>query len=217
MRRSSTGEPDGQSAPAGRDDLPESLEVQDSGQQPAAPSLSYRELFVIFLKAGLHFGGGLGILAALEAELVTRRRLITPREFLTLYGLGRIVPSGTSTALTVGYGYKFKGLPGTFVALTAMMLPGFIITISLTVAYVYLRSGPVLSLAAVTILPAAVALILLSALSLGRAVFRLSIDPVLAILAFVGVFVFGLNPALLLVAGGIVGIIVFRIGRRPAA
>jgi hypothetical protein len=57
------------------------------------------ELFLIFLKAGLAFGGGLGILAVLEEELVDQRRAVTKEEFLTIYGIGRIVPSGTMTAV----------------------------------------------------------------------------------------------------------------------
>ena len=74
--------------------------------------LTKGELFYIFLKAGLAFGGGLGILAVLEEELVDKRRAVTKEEFLTIYGMGRIVPSGTMTALAVAYGFKFGGLPG---------------------------------------------------------------------------------------------------------
>jgi chromate transport protein ChrA len=41
------------------------------------PGLSRVELFLIFLKAGLAFGGGLDILAALEDELVSKRRVVS--------------------------------------------------------------------------------------------------------------------------------------------
>ena len=81
------------------------------------------ELFLIFLRAGLAFGGGLGILAVLEDELVDKRRAVTKEEFLTIYGIGRIVPSGTMTALAVAYGYKFGGLSGTVITLAALSLP----------------------------------------------------------------------------------------------
>ncbi len=61
-------------------------------------------------------GGGLGILAVLEEELVDKLRAVTKDEFLTIYGIGRIVPSGTMTALAVAYGYKFCGMSGTVIA-----------------------------------------------------------------------------------------------------
>jgi chromate transport protein ChrA len=53
------------------------------GEQRSVARLKHGELFLIFLKAGLAFGGGLGILAVLEEELVTRRRLVSREEFLT--------------------------------------------------------------------------------------------------------------------------------------
>ena len=68
-------------------------------------------------------GGGLGILAVLEEELVDKLRAVTKDEFLTIYGIGRIVPSGTMTALAVAYGYKFCGMSGTVIALDPNIPP----------------------------------------------------------------------------------------------
>jgi hypothetical protein len=110
-------------------------------EQSHVPGLSRVELFLIFLKAGLAFGGGLGILAVLEDELVSKHRVVSKEEFLTIYGIGRIVPSGTMTALAVTYGYKFAGMSGTLIALAALALPVFLLTIALTVAYHYLRDS----------------------------------------------------------------------------
>jgi chromate transport protein ChrA len=53
------------------------------GEQRSVARLKHGELFLIFLKAGLAFGGGLGIIAVLEEELVTKRRLVSREEFLT--------------------------------------------------------------------------------------------------------------------------------------
>ena len=113
---------------------------EDMAAQPFA--LSLRDLFVIFFKAGLAFGGGLGILAILEDELVTRRAAVTREDFLALYGIGRIVPSGTMTALAVAYGYRFGGYPGTVVALLGLTLPAFVLTVALTMAYAYFNPLP---------------------------------------------------------------------------
>ena len=163
------------------------------------------ELFSIFFKAGLAFGGGLGILAVLEQELVDKRRAVTKEEFLTIYGIGRIVPSGTMTALAVAYGYKFAGMSGTVIALAAMVLPAFVLTVALTIAYHYLRDSRLFQLLPVTIMPAALALIVVAALKLGKDVFRPSRELVLAGVAFALALFLRLNPALLLLAGGIIG------------
>jgi chromate transporter len=167
-------------------------------------------LFSIFLKAGLAFGGGLGILAVLEDELVDKRRAVTKEEFLTIYGIGRIVPSGTMTALAIAYGYKFGGLSGTVIALTALSLPVFVLTIALTVAYHYLRNSRVFDLLPVTIMPAALALIVVAALKLGRDVFRPSRELIIAGVAFALALFLRLNPALILLAGGVLGAFILQ-------
>ena len=168
------------------------------------------ELFLIFLKAGLAFGGGLGILAVLEDELVSKRRVVSRDEFLTIYGIGRVVPSGTMTALAIAYGYKFDGILGTVFALAALGLPVFVLTIVLTIAYHYLRNSRIFELFPVTIMPAALALIIIAALKLGADVFRPSRELVIAGAAFALALLLKLNPALILLAGGVLGAFVLQ-------
>jgi chromate transporter len=191
--------------------------VSGPADQAAAGPITRRALFGIFLKAGLAFGGGLGILAVLEQELVTRRQAIDREEFLRLYGLGRVVPSGTMTALAVAYGYRFAGLTGTAIALCGLVLPALVLTVALTAAYGLLQQqGWLLELLPVTILPAALAFIVVAALRLGRDVFRPSRELLLASGAFLGAAVFHLSPVVLLLAGGVAGTLLYgRGGRGP--
>jgi chromate transporter len=196
--------------PADGDGRPPDDQPASSPDRPAQP-ISRRALFGIFLKAGLAFGGGLGILAVLEQELVTRRQAVGREEFLRLYGLGRIVPSGTMTALAVAYGYRFAGLPGTVISLTALVLPALVLTVALTAVYGLVRQQQWLpELLPVTILPAALAFIVVAGLRLGREVFRPSRELVLAATSFAGAAVLHLSPVLLLLAGGVAGTVLFR-------
>ena len=172
--------------------------------------LTRGELFSIFFKAGLAFGGGLGILAVLEDQLVSKRAAVSRKEFLTIYGIGRVVPSGTMTALAIAYGYKFGGMFGTVIALAGLALPAFVLTIILTVAYHYLRNSRLFDLIPVTIMPAALALIVVAALKLGKDVFRPSRELVVAGAAFALALFLRLNPALLLLAGGVLGAFALR-------
>lgn len=181
---------------------------------PQPAKLSYRELFWVFLKSGLAFGGGLGILAIMEEELVTRRKVISREDFLTYYGIGRIVPSGTMTALAVAFGYRLGGIWGTVISLIAMVLPPFVLTVLLTMLYGYLQNTDILPWVEISVLPAALALILAAAIRLGKDVFRPSAEFLLAAAAFAAVFLFDLNPALVLIAGGLLGIPLFRLTRK---
>ncbi len=171
----------------------------------ATTRLSLAQLFVIFFRAGLAFGGGLGILALLEEELVTRRRIMDRGELFAYWSLGRIVPCGTMTSVTVALGHRFGGFPGTVVCLIAVILPGFLSTIALVAAYGALAHGPALDYAKATVLPAALALILVSALRMGREIRMASLEPALAAAVFVAALVFHLNPTLLLFGSGIFG------------
>lgn len=174
-----------------------------------SPRLGYREIFGVFFRAGLAIGGGLSILGVLQVELVERRRLLSREEFLAIYGLGRIVPSGTSTALAVAYGYRFGGPLGTVVALAALVLPGFTLTVLLAAAYGALRASPAFAYVPVTLLPAALGFIVAAALRLGQDLVRPSVELLVAAGAFVGAFVFGINPSILLVLGGLAGVVAF--------
>lgn len=179
----------------------------------AEVKIGCRDLFAIFFKAGLAFGGGLGILAVLEDEFVTRRKALTKEEFLAMYGIGRIVPSGTMSALAVGLGQRFCGFAGTLVALVAMVLPALILTLLLTVVYQSLRGSEIFHAVEAAVLPAALAFILVAAFRLGKDTLRPSMELLLALGAFAGVF-FKLNPALLLIGGGILGAVILGFGER---
>lgn len=177
---------------------------------PADQSIGLWTLFRIFLKSGLAFGGGTGIMALLREELVDKRRAIPRPEFLAIYGLGRIVPSGTVTALAVAYGYRYQGFLGTLASLLAMILPSFVLTIALTIAYTQLVGRPAFAVINVTLMPAALAVILVGALRLGQEYMKPSVELVLMVAAFVGVLWLGLNPSMLLIAGGLVGAFTVR-------
>ena len=167
--------------------------------------MSLARIFVIFLKAGLAFGGGLSILALLEDELVRRRKVISRDEFLTMYALGKIVPSGTMTALAVGLGRRLGGGWGTIVALLGLNLPAFVSTVALTAAYHALRDTRGFALLAVTLLPAALALIVAAAVNLARSAVGRPAEMTLAVAALLASLVFHVNPAIVLVASGVGG------------
>jgi chromate transporter len=172
--------------------------------------LSLRALFVMFLKVGMSFGAGTGMAAVLQTELVERRKTIERREFMTLYGLARLVPSGSMTALAVAVGYRYQGTPGSIVVLVAMILPAFVLTVLLTIAYTLLVDSPAMQVANLTLMPAALAIVAVSTYRLATEFLTPSLELCLAIGAGLGVLAFGWNPSLLLIAGGVIGAIALR-------
>jgi chromate transporter len=173
-------------------------------------SVSLRELFVIFLKLGLSFGAGTAMSALLQEELVRKRQVIARAEFMVLFGLARLVPSGSTTALAIAIGYRYRGLAGTAVVLLAMILPGFILIVALTFAYTLIAGSAALSVVNLTLMPAALAIVAVSSYRLASEFLRPSLELVLAVGAGLGVLVFGFNPSVMLLVGGVVGAIALR-------
>lgn len=174
------------------------------------PRLSLAQLFVVFFKAGCAFGGGLGVLALLQEQLVTLRRLLPDKELLTLWSIGRLMPSGTMTAVAVAVGYRLCGFLGTVVALIAMIVPGFLCVVVLTIAYGYLAHGAVLDYIDATLLPAALGIVVISAVRLGRPLFRPSLDLAFVVVACGALTLPNASPALVILGGGIAGAFLLR-------
>jgi chromate transporter len=182
----------------------------------AGPPVPYRTLFRVFLRAGFSFGGGVSILGILEQELVQTRRLIDKREFMALYAVGRLVPAGTMTALAIAYGHRFRGFLGGLVALAGLLLPGLSLTLAATFGYARLQHSAVLPALIAVLLPAAVALVTTAALKLGDEVFRQRIPLAIAVGSFALELATGLNPALVLLGGGLAGVLLLPVPVEPS-
>ncbi|HVA12556.1 MAG TPA: chromate transporter [Stellaceae bacterium] len=180
------------------------------------PKLSLAQLFAVFFRAGCAFGGGLGVLALLQEQLVTLRRILPDKELVTLWSIGRLMPSGTMTSVAVAVGYRLCGFAGTVVALVAMIVPGFVCVVVLTIAYGYLAHGPVLDYIDATLLPAALGIVVISAVRLGRPLFRLSLDLAFAVIACAAALMPDVSPALVILAGGVAGAFLLRGKEAPA-
>jgi len=173
-----------------------------------------RELFLLFLRLGFSFGAGTGMSAVLQEDLVRKRQAVTRADFMIMYGLARLVPSGSMTALAVAVGYRYQGLLGTVVVLVAMIAPAFILTILLTIAYTLLAGSPALRLVNLTLVPAALAVVAVSTFRLAQEFFTPSVELFLAVAAAACVLLLNVNPSLLLLAGGLIGAAVIRTDHR---
>ncbi|MCL5110741.1 MAG: chromate transporter [Chloroflexi bacterium] len=168
------------------------------------------DLFRIFLLGGLTFGGGLAIITVLERELISKRRAIARQDFLTYYALARVVPTGTQTALAVSLGNHFAGFRGSVVAVAGLLTPVFVATVALTALFTYGVASGARELLPKTVLPAALALIVVGAVSMGRDLFGLKRETLLATTGFLAALLLHVPPGLVLVLGGVAGIFLFR-------
>lgn len=110
-------------------------ESSRNGQVEALPrARTAIRLLVDFLRIGLcSFGGGTGVAALLEYELVRRWRVMKLHEFAEIYSLGRAVPGAIGPNLACVYGWVLCGLPGALAAVAGICLPSLLVSLPLTV------------------------------------------------------------------------------------
>ncbi len=87
--------------------------------------LDWLVFFWLFLKASLFSTGGLGSLPSLHADLITRR-WASERQFAEALTIGQVSP-GPNGLWVVSLGYLSAGLPGSLLALGAILLPPLLI------------------------------------------------------------------------------------------
>jgi chromate transporter len=165
---------------------------------PLAPGLL--ELFVAFAKMSLAGFGG--VLVWARRAIVEDHRWMTPDEFNETFALCHFLPGPNIVNLSVVFGSRFRGIPGSVAAFAGLLVPPIIIVTILAALYAHFgeidalrRTLAGVSCAAVGLLIAVIfrmmlpllrkrdplALFLLSAIFVAIGLFRLPLPGVLLV------------------------------------
>ena len=171
----------------------------------------YIQLFISFFKIGLFgFGGGYAILSLIQHEIEIHGWM-TPSEFTDVIAISQMTPGpiGINSATYVGYTASGTIL-GSIVATFAIVLPSFIIMITLVRFFFYLRGNKYMEYAFLGLRPVVIGLI-------GAAAVMLMTDEnfidYISFIIFGAVFILSLqgkiHPIYLIVMAGIAGFIIY--------
>jgi chromate transporter len=170
-----------------------------------ARAVTLPSLFCVFFKIGsVLFGGGYVLLAFLRADLVVRLGWLTEPQLLDAIAIGQITPGPVFTTATF-IGYVLAGSGGALVATAGIFLPAFIFVALSAPLIPRLRAstGTAAFLSGVNV--AAVALMGVVVLQLGRAAL-VDIPTLVLGLISVGLLLrFKLNSSWLVIGGAITG------------
>ena len=164
-------------------------------------------LFLVFLYIGaLSFGGGNAMYPLLSEVLVRQHRWLTSSEMVDLFALAQMTPGPVATNAATYVGFKVAGVWGSTVATVAVSIPSILAMVGLvhfaeTRTERRLVEGPLFGLR-----PMVVALILSAAVEIGL---HTMTDPVTWLIgagAPAWAYFRG-NPALIILAGGILGLL----------
>ncbi|MCL4466544.1 MAG: chromate transporter [Chloroflexi bacterium] len=163
------------------------------------------QLIFTFFKVGASaFGGGMVMIAFLEQDVVNTFGWLTRREYIDAIALGQVTP-GPIIITSVFVGYKALGLLGSVVAMTAICLPSFLLTIFVGQQLRRVRRNPTIQAFLKGVSPAVVGLIAGAGLSIARSSL-VDIPTVLLAAVCLGAIIrFKVDSVLVVVAAGLIG------------
>ncbi len=132
--------------------------------EPRPPREPYGRLFLRFLTFGaLAWGGPVAQIAMLKAELVERERWVSPARFNRALAVYQVLPGPEAHELCVYFGMLARGRWGGVLAGLGFMLPGFLLMLVMSWAYVRFGMESALVRAAFATVQAAVAALIVRA------------------------------------------------------
>lgn len=172
-------------------------------QPPESPS--FFQFFIYWLKLGfISFGGPAGQISMMHQELVENRRWISEHRFLHALNFTMVLPGPEAQQLATYIGWLMFGVRGGIIAGVLFVLPSLFILSGLT--WIYLTYGSVNEVEGILygIKPAVTAVVLFAAYRIGSKALSSPILKVLAVLAFVAIFMFEVAfPYIVLMAASI--------------
>jgi len=187
--------------------------MSDAPAGRTRPSLG--AIFSTFLVIGsVSFGGGM--VAYLREMLVGRRRWVNDDEFLAALEIGQTLPGLNSTNVSILVGDQLRGVPGAVAAFLGVMLPGAVILLVVGMLYGVHGERPGVARVLDGAGAAAVALLAVVTVQLGRKQLAGVVD--LALVLATVVAISGLRLPLLVVLGllGPLAVWLYRPRRREA-
>jgi chromate transporter len=128
-----------------------------------------RELASVSLKIGLtSFGGPLVAMGLIHREAVEKRRWVSPEWFAETLGLLEAVPGPSASEMSISVGIAMRGRLGGLVAGLCYVLPGFFIMLALSALYFRYGAVPAAAGLLAGLKPAAMAVLTMVCLRLGR-------------------------------------------------
>ena len=173
----------------------------------------YLELFISFFKIGLFgFGGGYAMLPLIQHEVVAAPHCwLSIADFIDIVAISQMTPGpiGINSATYVGYTASGTIL-GSVIATFAIVLPSFIIMLTLSRFFFVLQGNKYMEYALLGLRPAVIGLIAAAALVLMNSENFIDYKSIILFgIAFIASFKFKLHPILLIILAGLAGLLLY--------
>ncbi|HBO34469.1 MAG TPA: chromate transporter [Anaerolineaceae bacterium] len=190
---------------------PSDAELDSAKAQESPLKTRLLELFLVTLKIGLtSFGAPTAHIAMMENEFVRKKKWITEEHFLDLLAAANIIPGPNASETCYHVGYVRAGYRGLLVAGFGFIAPAF--SFSFLFAWIYVTYGSLPQIEGIFYLlnPLVLAIVIETTWRIGKTSFD-GWKQVLIFVMAIGAKLLGINEAIILVGGGMVGILLHHV------
>ncbi|MFD1745862.1 chromate efflux transporter [Rhizobium helianthi] len=184
----------------------------------AAPKPEFAEFFRVFAKIGfLSFGGPAGQIALMHKALVEESAWVDEKRFLHALSYCMLLPGPEAQQLATYIGWMMYGVRGGIVAGLLFVLPGLAVIIALSTAYALYQDAQWLGGLFFGLKAAVLAIVVQAMVRLAGKTLKTRFQVILAVCAFLALFVFALPFPLVVLGAGLLGYWKSRAGGAPAS
>ena len=175
---------------------------------------SFADLARTFGRIGLiNFGGPAGQIALMHKELVEDRQWIDEADYLHALNFCHLLPGPEAQQLATYIGWRLHGVKGGLAAGLLFVIPGALVILGLSILYAYAARLDWFVALFLGIKAAVLAIVVQALVRIAGRTLNTMFKRALALVAFVGLFLFNLPFPLLVLGAGGLGIVVAA--RRP--
>lgn len=171
------------------------------------PTPSLGELTAASFRIGcLGFGGPAGQIALMHRIFVDEKKWLGEAEYLHALNYCMLLPGPEAQQLATYAGWRLHGVRGGVIAGGLFVLPGALVVFALTWLYATLGETPLVSALFYGIKAAVIGFILEALWKVGKRALKTGGDLAIALLAFLGLFLFALPFPLVIAAAAAIGL-----------
>ncbi|QYZ70615.1 chromate efflux transporter [Neotabrizicola shimadae] len=167
---------------------------------------SLPEITRMFLRIGcLSFGGPAAQIAMMHRELVDERKWVDEKEYLSALSFCMLLPGPEAMQLATWMGWRQHGTLGGLIAGGLFVLPGALVVLALSAIYAAFGDLPLVSAAFAGVQAAVVAIVVEALLRVSKRALKGRAQWIIAVLAFLGLFLLNLPFPVIILAAGLWG------------
>ena len=188
----------------------EYLKSHKNGEEQGGIVEKFKDWFMFFKIGCFGFGGPMAVFTLLEDELVSKRGILTDKDFLEGAVLGDVLPGPVTMDIVTYTGYKLKKWRGALISTLAFILPSFVLMVVLAILYDKYRITPKVADVFKCLGAAVTGLIVSVGLKLTKTEMKDYRELCVLIWAFASALIFKLDIVLIVGLCGLVGIVIYQ-------